>query len=136
MIYKTEVNTQATKLQPKMYNILICNRLADERKSLLKLCRNLDCEVNLSVNINETIQKILTDRYNLLFLDLDSNGREALRAVPSIKKIFPNLPILLAGNGMLKEAKKFHYENVFYFEKPLNLVTLFEFLDSCAKQEQ
>jgi len=119
-----------------MYSILICDKLASERKALLRLCKQLNCTVTFSVDTNEVLRLVLSHTYDLLFIDLDEGERDALIAVASIKRVFPDLPILLTGNGILEGASRFNYENLYYFEKPLNSNSLQEFLLTLADLEE
>jgi len=94
------------------------------RSFLRKVLEEESCEVEIVESGSEVIRRILRQKFDLLFLDIYMGGMDGIEAIPLIKEMDPQLPIVvITGDSSLQIKNKVQNLGVFgYLVKPLNLL--------------
>lgn len=87
-----------------------------------------DMEVDSSTNISDALDKLAAEQFDAIFLDLQMPGTNGIESLKMIKKLYPNLQvILLTGHASVEkgiEAMKLGAMD--FIEKPADINVLSE----------
>lgn len=109
------------------------------RYFLWRLLSQEGCEVQLVESGSEAVRKILSQNFDLMFLDIYMGGMDGLETIYLVKQIKPKLPIVVVTGDLSSEIKnKVQLMQVFdYLTKPLDPIkvknTVKLVLTSCKK---
>jgi len=105
-----------------MVRILIADDDRFARDFLRKVLGEENCEIQVVESGSEVIRRLLRQKFNLLFLDIYMGGMDGLEAIPLIKEIDPDLPIVVVTGDLSTQTKnKIQALGIFdYLTKPLN----------------
>lgn len=109
--------------------ILIADDDKFVRDFLRKVLEEENCEVEVVESGGEVIRRILKQKFNLLFLDIYMGGMNGEEAIPLIKEINPDLPIVVITGDLSSQTRnKIQALGIFgYLTKPLNPLQIKKF---------
>lgn len=114
--------------------------VADDDEFIRKLLREELTRENYQVETVESgsaaVRKILRQSFDVLILDIHMAGISGLETIPMIKKIRPNLPIIvITGNRSGEMEKKVRAEGIlYYFVKPFDIKEMKEVVKAATRR--
>lgn len=121
-----------------LYSILIVDDEASLRSTLTRILQGIGCSVTSASNGTEAIRLLLTNVFDLVFLDLrlpDMHGIEILR---ELRNNHPQLPVIvLTAYGSIHSAvEAMHLEVTDYLIKPIDPEVLVNRTKSILKSQK
>jgi DNA-binding NtrC family response regulator len=102
-------------------SILIVDDEANLRSTLSLILKRAGYLIHSAANFKEALDCLSQNNYDLLFLDVKMPGMNGLQLLPEIRRLDPNLPVLiLTANPSLEDAVDAERKGAFgYMLKPV-----------------
>lgn len=103
--------------------VLIADEDEESREMLARYLLKENFSVDTTSVASEVIQKIQNTKVDVLVMDVELKGMKGYEIIPILKKIDPELCIIVtSGNLSLELARKIREEGIFFYAvKPLDL---------------
>jgi len=128
-------------MQKVQKTVLVADADKESRESLARFLSAENLTVYTASIGSEVIQKIQNTRIKVLIMDVELKGMKAYEIIPIVKKIDPELRIIVtSSDNSLDLARKIRAKGIFFYAlKPLDLeeikLAVYDALKNSQKKE-
>lgn len=118
------------------YKILLAEDNLINQKLALKILSKLGYKADIAINGNEVLEKLKTNNYDLILMDIQMPEMDGIEATKKILELYDNPPKIIAMTAnVMKEDKDLYLSMgmIDYIPKPITIEVIKEKLDKYSK---